>query len=148
VEDTWVYLPDFQRKDDEALQRGVETLFAYCKKRAFQLPTLEEAKAELLKTNLAMDANAFSSLIKSLKNSRRIALLPGEFLLTDEVENDMMELLSKIDGYVTLASVRDATNSSRKFIMPILEYFDSKGHTRRVVDPKAGDVRVVKRVNK
>ena len=146
VEDTWIHLPDFERQHDEAFQRNVEALFAFCKKRAFQPPTLDEARGELLKTNAGMDANAFSLLIKSLKNSRSVALLPGEFLLTNEVENDMMEVLLKIDGYVTLASVRDATNSSRKFIMPILEYFDSKGHTRRVVDPKAGDVRVVKRV--
>jgi len=145
VEDAWVRLPDFVRQHDEALRKDVEALFAYCKKLAFQPPTLEEVRAELLKTNPGMDANNFSSLIKSLKNSRRLALLPGEFLLTDEVENDMMEVLSKIEGYVTLASVRDATNSSRKFILPILEYFDSRGYTRRVVDPKAGDVRVVKR---
>jgi selenocysteine-specific elongation factor len=148
IEDSWVRLPDFERKDDEALQRDVAVLFGYCKQRAFQPPTLEEARGELLKTNPGMDANAFSSLIKSLKNSRRLALLPGEFLLTDEVENDVMEILLKIEGYVTLASVRDATGSSRKFIMPILEYFDSKGHTRRVVDSKAGDVRVVKKLKK
>ena len=148
LEDAWVRLRDFERKDDEALQRNVEALFAYCKKRAFQPPTLEEARGELLKTNRGMDAAAFSSLIGSLKNSRRLALLPGEFLLTDEVENDMMEILLKIEGYVTLASVRDATESSRKFIMPILEYFDSRGYTRRVVDPKAGDVRIVRKAGK
>ena len=144
VEDIWIRLPDFKRKDDYALRRDEEALFAYCKKRAYQPPTLEEARVELLKTNPGMDAGVFSSLIRSLKNARRVALLPGEFLLTDEVENDVIEVLLKIDGYVTLASVRDATGSSRKFILPVLEYFDSKGHTRRVVDPKAGDVRVVK----
>jgi len=148
VEDAWVSLPDFERKDDEVLRRDVETLFEYCKKRAFQPPTLEEARSELLKTNPRMDANAFFLLIKNLKNSRRLVLLPGEFLLTDEVENDVMEVLLKVDGGVTLASVRDATQSSRKFILPILEYFDSKGCTRRVVDPKAGDVRIVKRTNR
>ncbi|MCL2010457.1 MAG: selenocysteine-specific translation elongation factor [Synergistaceae bacterium] len=148
VEDAWVRLPDFKIKDDDGLRRDIEALFAYCKERAFQPPTLGEARAELLKTNPKMDANAFSALIGSLKKSRRLALLPGEFLLTDEVENDMMNVLLKIEGNVTLASVRDATNSSRKFIMPILEYFDSKGYTRRVVDPKAGDVRVVKRAPK
>ena len=148
IEDAWVRLPDFERQHDEALYKDVDALFAYCKKRAFQPPTLEEARDELLKTNPGMDADAFSSLIKSLKNSRRIALLPGGFLLTDEVENDVTAVLLKIEGYITLASVRDATESSRKFIMPILEYFDSKGYTRRVVDPKAGDVRIMKKVSK
>jgi selenocysteine-specific elongation factor len=144
LEGAAVRLPNFQRKDDEAEKRNADALFAYCKKRSFQPPTLEEARAEV-GANAKMTPAAFSAMISSLKNARRVALLPGEFLLTDEVEKDMMDVLLKIDGHVTLASVRDATNSSRKFIMPILEYFDSKGYTRRVTDPKAGDVRVVKR---
>ncbi len=32
--------------------------------------------------------------------------------------------------------VRDITNSSRKYILPLLEYFDSKGVTRRVGDKR------------
>jgi selenocysteine-specific elongation factor len=137
-------LPEFTPKDDEAFRKSEEALFAYCRRRAFQPPTLEEARTEL-----KMDPRAFSLLVQSLKNqslknARRLVLLSGEFLLTDEVENDMMEILKKIKGDVTLAAVRDATNSSRKFILPILEYFDSRGYTRRVVDPKVGDVRVVK----
>jgi selenocysteine-specific elongation factor len=74
-----------------------------------------------------------------LKNSHKIALLPGKYLLSGEVEEAMKALLRGIEGDVTLAAVRDLTGSSRKFILPILEYFDSKGYTRRV-----GDVRVVK----
>jgi selenocysteine-specific elongation factor len=132
-------LPGFTPKDDAAFRESGEALFAYCRRRGFQPPTLEEARGEL-----KMEPRVFSLLVKSLKNARRLVLLSGEFLLTDEVENDMMEILRKIEGDVTLAAVRDATNSSRKFILPILEYFDSRGYTRRVVDPKVGDVRVVK----
>ena len=66
-------------------------------------------------------------------------LLEGSYVLTSEMENAMLDILRGIGGNVTLAAVRDATNSSRKFILPVLEYFDSKGYTRRV-----GDVRVVK----
>ncbi|MDR1379407.1 MAG: selenocysteine-specific translation elongation factor [Synergistaceae bacterium] len=132
-------LPDFTPRDDEVLRKNEEALFAYCRRKGFQPPTLEEARTEL-----KMDPRAFSLLIQSLKNqdlknTRRLVLLPGEFLLTNEVENNMIEVLRKIESDVTLAAVRDATNSSRKFILPILEYFDSQGHTRRV-----GDIRVVK----
>ena len=61
------------------------------------------------------------------------------YVLTAEMEQAMRDILRGIGGNVTLAAVRDATRSSRKFILPVLEYFDSKGYTRRV-----GDVRVVK----
>ena len=81
----------------------------------------------------------FGALIQSLRNSRELALLPGGYVLTAELERAMQDILREIGGNVTLAAVRDRTQSSRKFILPVLEYFDSKGYTRRV-----GDVRVVK----
>lgn len=138
IEENGVRMPDFVPRDDEAFRKNSEALFAYCRRKAFQPPTLEEAK-----TDLKMDPRVFSLLLQSLKNSRRLVLLSGEYLLTDEVENLVLEVLQKIEGDVTLAAVRDATDSSRKFILPVLEYFDSKGYTRRV-----GDVRVVRKAVK
>ncbi|MDR1376071.1 MAG: selenocysteine-specific translation elongation factor [Synergistaceae bacterium] len=135
LKDNKVRLPGFVPKNDETFQKSRDVLFAYCRERGFQPPTLDEARGEL-----NMDPRVFSALVQRLKNDRKLALLSGEYLLTDEMENEMMAILSKIDGGVTLAAVRDATNSSRKFILPILEYFDSRGYTRRV-----GDVRVVKK---
>jgi selenocysteine-specific elongation factor len=132
AEDGKARLPDFAPRNDDAFRRSGEALFAYCKQRGFQPPTLDE-----LQTELKMEPRAFSLLVQNLKNSHRIALLPGKYLLSDEVEEDMKALLRTIEGDITLASVRDLTGSSRKFILPILEYFDSKGYTRRV-----GDVRV------
>lgn len=138
VEDNKTRLPDFVPKNDEAFRKSSEALFTYCRAKGFQPPTLDEAKVDL-----KMDPRAFSLLIQSLKNSKRLVLLSGEYLLTDEVENETMAVLRQIGSDVTLAAVRDATGSSRKFILPILEYFDSKGYTRRV-----GDVRVVRKSDK
>ncbi|MDR1875753.1 MAG: selenocysteine-specific translation elongation factor [Synergistaceae bacterium] len=138
VDDNRVRLPDFTPRDDEAFRKNSEALFALCRQRGFQPPTLEEAKGAL-----NMDEQAFSALVRSLKNLRRLVLLAGEYLLTDEVEKNVMDVLQKIEGNVTLAAVRDATNSSRRFILPILEHFDSRGYTRRV-----GDVRVVRKAVK
>ena len=138
LEGNRVRMPDFTPKNDEAFQKNKEALFAYCRKRAFQPPTLNEAQRDL-----NMDPRAFSLLVQGLKNARKLVLLSGEYLLTNEAEDAMMDILSKIEGDVTLAAVRDATNSSRKLILPILEYLDSRGYTRRV-----GDVRVVKRPGK
>jgi selenocysteine-specific elongation factor len=132
AEDGRARLPNFAPRNDDAFRRSGEALFAYCKKRGFQPPTLDE-----LQTELKMEPRAFSLLIQNLKNSHRIALLPGKYLLSDAVEEDMKALLRGIEGDITLAAVRDLTGSSRKFILPILEYFDSKSYTRRV-----GDVRI------
>ncbi|GHS87152.1 selenocysteine-specific translation elongation factor [Synergistales bacterium] len=128
-------LPDFVPKNDETFRRDSEALFTVCDELGFQPPTLDE-----LREKIGMERKPFSLLVQSLKNSGRIAILSEGYVLTDEIEKKMKDILRTIDGNVTLAAVRDLTNSSRKFILPILEYFDSKGWTRRV-----GDVRVVKK---
>jgi selenocysteine-specific elongation factor len=134
VEDGRARLPGFTPRDDDAFRKSGEALLAYCKQRGFQPPTLDE-----LQTELNMEPRAFSLLVQNLKNSRKIALLPGRYILSADAEEEMKTLLRGIEGGITLAAVRDLTGSSRKFILPILEYFDSKGYTRRV-----GDVRILK----
>ena len=42
-------------------------------------------------------------------------------------------------GGMTVSDVRDALGTSRKYAVPLLEYLDAKGLTRRV-----GDVRVAR----
>ena len=73
-----------------------------------------------------------------MKNSGELALIPEGYILISELETEMRNILKTLGKQITLAQVRDATGSSRKFILPILEYFDSKGYTRR-----ADDFRVV-----
>ena len=134
VEDNKARTPDFVVRSEGEFRRNSEALASFCRARGWQLATLEEVRSEL-----RMEPNAFTQLIQSLKNTKGLALLDGGYVLTAEMENAMLDILRGIGGNVTLAAVRDATNSSRKFILPVLEYFDSKGYTRRV-----GDVRVVK----
>jgi selenocysteine-specific elongation factor len=45
---------------------------------------------------------------------------------------DALSRLSKSPDGITVASMRDATGSSRKIILPLLEHFDSQRITRRV----------------
>lgn len=44
--------------------------------------------------------------------------------------------MKNIEGEITLAAVRDLTGSSRKYTLPMLEHFDTKGVTRRVGDKR------------
>ncbi len=52
--------------------------------------------------------------------------------MSADVEERLLALLRDANQDITLAMVRDLTGSSRKFILPLLEYLDSKGFTRRV----------------
>lgn len=135
LEENKIRLPDFTPQNDEAFRQITEALFSFCCSKGFQPPTLEEARQEL-----KLEPRPFTLLIQSLKNAKRLFILSGEYLLTEEVQNKTLAVLKKIPGDITLAAVRDATGSSRKFILPILEYFDSKGYTRRV-----GDMRVLRK---
>ncbi|PKL02314.1 MAG: selenocysteine-specific translation elongation factor, partial [Synergistetes bacterium HGW-Synergistetes-2] len=105
---------------------------ALCRERGFQPPLLEEAPQ-----TLGMDEKRFSSLLKGMRETGKMAIVSG-FLLSFEIEEKLLELLIKEKEGITLARVRDLTNSSRKFILPLLEYIDAKGYTRR-----AGEVRVL-----
>ena len=77
-----------------------------------------------------------SRIITYLKEKKDLALIGDGYLLLSDIEEDLRKKLAGIGGEITLAGVRDLTESSRKYILPILEYFDSKGVTRRVGDKR------------
>ena len=121
------------RADKELRQSEEESIKKICLSCKWQLITLDELRKKL---NLQKDF--FTKIIQSMRNSNEIALIPEGYVLISELENEMKNILQNLGDKVTLAQVRDATGSTRKFILPILEYFDSKGFTRR-----EGDYRVV-----
>ena len=125
--------PDFVPENDEVFAQNKALIAKICMSHRWQLVTLDELKGE---ANLP--DKVFVKVIQAMKNSGELALIPEGYVLISQLENEMRSLLKSLDSQVTLAQVRDSTGSTRKFILPILEYFDSKGYTRR-----AGDYRVV-----
>ena len=117
----------------ETFTKGIEDIKNICMSHRWQLITIDELRSEM---NLQKDI--FTKIIQAMKQSKELALIPEGYILISELEDEMLDILRNIGTQVTLAQVRDATGSTRKFILPILEYFDSKGYTRR-----AGDYRVV-----
>jgi len=71
-----------------------------------------------------------------LKVKRQVYTLPGGYVIDKYTLANVVKLLGDIDGDITVATVRDATGSSRKFILPILELLDSLGVTRRVQEKR------------
>ncbi|MBQ7266763.1 MAG: selenocysteine-specific translation elongation factor [Synergistaceae bacterium] len=133
IENSKVHTPDFVPENDEAFNASKHRVRNICLSHKWQLITLDELRKES-----AMPEKVFSKVIQSMRNAGELALIPEGFVLIAELEREMRGILKSLGEKVTLAQVRDSTGSTRKFILPILEYFDSKGYTRR-----AGDYRVV-----
>ena len=58
------------------------------------------------------------------------------FILDREVQNRFYEALLALKEEITVGSLRDATGTSRKYVLSLLEFFDSQGITRRVGDKR------------
>ena len=131
MENSKVHTPDFVPENNEAFNAHKAAITSLCMSRKWQLMTLDELKAEA-------GLPDFARVVQAMRNAGELALIPEGYVLVSELEQEMRTLLRSLGEKVTLAQVRDATGSTRKFILPILEYFDSRGYTRR-----AGDYRVV-----
>ena len=126
-------LPDFVPENDETFTRNKELIKKICMTHKWQLITLDELKREI-----NLPDKSFTKLIQAMRNTGEIALIPEGYILIADLERELREIIKTFGEKFTLAQVRDSTGSTRKFILPILEYFDSKGFTRR-----AGDYRVL-----
>lgn len=133
TEEGLLRLSGFEPRDDEAFERLSASVLSFCRKRGFQPPVIAEAREET-----GLGEREFSALLKGMRETGLISVVSGEFLLSSEVENDLLRILLKEKEGITIARVRDITDSSRKFILPLLEYLDAKGFTRR-----AGEKRVL-----
>ena len=128
-----LHTPDFVPENDEEFAKNIDIIKNLCISRKWQLMTIDELRREI-----NLPEKVFTKVIQAMKNSKELALIPEGYILVYELEEEMRSILRNLGDKVTLAQVRDATGSTRKFILPILEYFDSKGYTRRT-----GDYRVV-----
>ncbi len=133
LEGNKLHTPDFTPESSEEFLKNRKTFKNICLNHKWQLITRDELKKEI-----NLPEKVFNALFQSLKNSGELVLLPEGYVLINEMEKEMLEILRSIGGNITLASVRDITQSSRKFILPVLEYFDTKGYTVRT-----GDYRVL-----
>lgn len=111
----------------------VESVF---KKAGVSPPSLKEAEAEL-----NMTAKDLQTVVGQLKKSGALYDVGGGMLfhITTllQLQGDVREYLAS-HGQMTAAEFRDLIGTSRKYAIPLLEYLDRKGVTKR-----EGDVRVL-----
>lgn len=98
---------------------------------AFQPPSMEELKIRLGGTE---NQRLLQDVLEFMRGSgEMVDVGEGIFFLSsalDEARKKLSEL-SRSRGSFTPAECRDALASSRKYVIPLLEYFDRTGFTRR-----------------
>ena len=130
-EDDRVKLKDFEPFDEMQFMTNIIAFKEYLKKAGFMMPSIDEASAAL-----GLGAKDMNRAISYLKERKDLVIIGDGMILLADVENDFRSRLTEITGDITLAGFRDVTGSSRKYSLPLLEYFDSKGITRRVGDKR------------
>ena len=88
-----------------------------------------------------LDTKICSKALTSLEAKGEIVRIGKDFYFEKNVVEHLKERVKEtlLNGDGTVANLKDAMNTSRKFAVPILEHFDKLGFTKR-----EGDVRVLK----
>lgn len=127
IDSNMMRLPDFVPQDDSAFFKKLDEFKIFCGNLEFQLPLIDE-----LQHGLSMGEKEFSLFLKDLRERGEAFVIGGKFVLAKDVEEKFITIVKEIKDDITIAAVRDITGSSRKFVLPLLEYLDARGYTRRV----------------
>jgi selenocysteine-specific elongation factor len=71
-----------------------------------------------------------------LREKEDLRILEGGFLFPHETQDKLLAVLASMEADITVASLRDAIGTSRKYTLPMLEFFDAQGLTRREGDKR------------
>ena len=125
--------------DEKTLRERLENIY---KKSKLEVPKLEEALSEAAR-NTKSSRETTRKVFQLLLDSGEIVKITDEFYFYVQEIND---LIAKIKDYaaqspdklIDVAKFKDIAGISRKYAIPLLEYFDRERITRR-----AGDKRLI-----
>jgi selenocysteine-specific elongation factor len=125
---------------DEKLLR--EKLSEIYKSARLEVPKLEDALSETTK-NTKTDKNHARKIFQLLLNSGEIVKVTDEFYFSKSVLDNLINQMrgyaeKSADRLIDVPAFKDLAGISRKYAIPLLEYFDREKVTRR-----AGDKRLV-----
>jgi selenocysteine-specific elongation factor len=131
---------NLELSNDEKILR--ERLSAIYKTAKLEVPKLEDALAESIK-NTKSDKNHARRIFQLILNSGEIVKITDEFYFAkNEIENLVKKLRefaeTSSDKLIDVPTFKDLAAISRKYAIPLLEYFDRERITRR-----AGDKRLI-----
>ena len=123
---------------DEKLLR--ETILKIYKTANLEVPKLEDVLRNSIK-NTKSDANHARKIFQLLLNSGEIIKISEEFYFTKSAIEFLTKKLEKFasassDKLIDVAKFKEIAEVSRKYAIPLLEYFDREKITRRHADKR------------
>ena len=128
-------LGHFEAQPDEGQLRTINQLVMIMNKNPFAPPTLVEIRQQLQTTD-----TEFNEILNYLLNSGQLLKINQEIYFTPQAIEQGKEILSEYfagEKELSLATARDLFQTTRKYALPLIEYYDKMRFTRRV-----GDIRV------
>jgi len=124
--------PQLTQKERQLLAQIVEIY----RQADFQPPSVEQVKARI-----SGNPDAVAELIELAAAEGRLVRISADFLLHADCQQQMRQTLAQplADNQgLTVSQIREILNTTRKYAVPICEYLDRVGFTKR-----CGDVRVL-----
>ena len=98
--------------------------------RRFQLIT----DAELEEKANQLGSSEVKRVAAYLREQDDLRMIKDGLLFSREMRDKLLDVLAGMKEDITVASLRDQIGVSRKYTLPMLEFLDSQGTTKRVGD--------------
>jgi len=121
-------LAEFAATLDPKMKAEADKILAHVEQAGHNYPTLEELEARF---------PGCRKTVNFLRDQKSLVLIPTQFVTTAAIWKSIMTYIEEKlegDGKLTVAEFRDRFGSSRKYALPVLEYLDRMGITRREED--------------
>lgn len=134
INDKYVSLFEFFPQPNEKQQKPIQVMQSKIKAAGFQPPGMDELINELKLSKEEADEMLFYLL-----GNKELLKISEGFYISSEVLTEGINKIKQFlqeKGATTLGEVRDILGTSRKYALPLLEYFDAEKITRRVEDKR------------
>ena len=125
----WIRPTEREAKLSGALSSACEGIDALLKKARFQPPA-----TDVIREDLNLSDVRLRQALENLQDRRRAVRVAGDlFLSADAIEEARAAIRANCErnGQLEIPELRDALGTSRRFLIPILEFFDADGLTIR-----------------
>jgi len=129
-----VSLPGFQPNPGEKDLQAISKIMTAIDKEPFSPPSLEE-----IQTTLNFGQNRIDETISYMVDQGQLIKIDESMYFSKAAIDKGQRILSEYfarEKELSLATARDLLNTSRKYALPLIEYFDRIHFTRRVGDSR------------
>ena len=89
-----------------------------------------------LEENLKASPASMKRALAFLRENDDLRVLEGGLLFPRKTREELLKVLSSMQGDITVASLRDAIGVNRKYSLAMLDFLDAQGLTRRIGDTR------------